>query len=158
MDQLKIDDTTSNKSKKAKKRAAKKKAVAEVAPNGIAGRTRSRFATYVNQNVDKNKKQKVGVVYDDVMLLHRSHREEHPERPERVMAIYLNLVKKGIYKQLVEIDSDEAEMKHLVLCHPKNHVASILKAGMSKLKDELLTAKVNVRDFAIDTYQNKYTA
>jgi hypothetical protein len=47
------------------------------------------------------KKQKVGVVYDDLMLLHRSHLQEHPERPERLMAIYLNLVKKDIYKQLV---------------------------------------------------------
>ena len=41
-----------------------------------------------------NKEQKVGVVYDEEMLLHRSHEKEHPERPERAMAIYLNLVKK----------------------------------------------------------------
>jgi hypothetical protein len=36
----------------------------------------------------------VGVVYDQEMLLHEYYKEEHPERPERVMAIYLNLVKK----------------------------------------------------------------
>jgi len=36
----------------------------------------------------------VGVVYDDSMLLHRKYAEYHPERPERVMAIYLNLIKK----------------------------------------------------------------
>lgn len=41
------------------------------------------------------KPQRVGVVYDEEMLLHRKHEDEdHPERPERVMAIYLNLVKK----------------------------------------------------------------
>ena len=40
------------------------------------------------------RKQRVGVVYDEEMLLHRHHHEEHPERPERVMAIYLNLIKK----------------------------------------------------------------
>lgn len=40
-------------------------------------------------------KPKVGVVFDEEMLLHRSHRDHHPERPERAMAIYLNLVKKG---------------------------------------------------------------
>ena len=40
------------------------------------------------------KKQRVGVVYDEEMLLHRKHQEEHPERPERAMAIYLNLIKK----------------------------------------------------------------
>lgn len=38
--------------------------------------------------------QRVGVVYDEEMLLHKSYHLEHPERPERAMAIYLNLVKK----------------------------------------------------------------
>jgi hypothetical protein len=51
---------------------------------------------------------KIGVVYDDLMTLHRCHREHHPERPERIMSIYLNLIKKGIFKELVEIDSEEA--------------------------------------------------
>jgi hypothetical protein len=36
----------------------------------------------------------VGVVFDEEMLLHREHHNDHPERPERAMAIYLNLVKK----------------------------------------------------------------
>jgi hypothetical protein len=40
----------------------------------------------------------VGVVYDEEMLLHKKHRMQHVERPERVSAIYLNLVKKGIYE------------------------------------------------------------
>lgn len=40
------------------------------------------------------RKPRVGVVYDEEMLLHRHHQEDHPERPERVMAIYLNLIKK----------------------------------------------------------------
>jgi acetoin utilization deacetylase AcuC-like enzyme len=57
------------------------------------------------------------VVYDDFMLLHRSHLVEHPERPERLMAIYLNLVKKEIYKNLIEIASDFAEEKDLLLAH-----------------------------------------
>ena len=40
------------------------------------------------------KPPKVGVVYDEEMLLHRVTNSYHPERPERVMAIYLNLIKK----------------------------------------------------------------
>jgi hypothetical protein len=40
-------------------------------------------------------KPKVGVVFDEGMLLHKCHKGHHPERPERAMAIYLNLVKKG---------------------------------------------------------------
>ena len=40
-------------------------------------------------------KPKVGVVFDEEMLLHKNHREHHPERPERAMAIYLHLINKG---------------------------------------------------------------
>ena len=46
------------------------------------------------QDKDVAQKQRVGVVYDEEMLLHRKHQDEHPERPERAMAIYLNLIKK----------------------------------------------------------------
>ena len=56
---------------------------------------------------------KIGVVFDDQMTLHRSHRKDHPERPERLMAIYLNLVKKDLYKKMIVIDSEEAEEKDL---------------------------------------------
>ena len=49
------------------------------------------------------------------MTLHESHREEHPERPERVMAIYLNLLDKGIYDQLIKLESDEATEEELVV-------------------------------------------
>ena len=65
---------------------------------------------------------KIGVVYDDQMALHRSHRKEHPERPERLMAIYLNLVKKQLYKDMVVIDSEEAEEGDVLLAHTKDHV------------------------------------
>jgi acetoin utilization deacetylase AcuC-like enzyme len=56
------------------------------------------------------------------MLLHRCHREKHPERPERLMAIYLNLIKKDIYQKLIEIDSDIAEEEDLLLAHSAKHV------------------------------------
>ena len=53
--------------------------------------------------------QRVGVVYDEEMLLHRQHTPEHFERPERVKAIYLNLIKKGLWDQLIRIDAHEAD-------------------------------------------------
>lgn len=40
---------------------------------------------------------KIGVVFDEIMMLHREHKDDHPERPERIMAVYLNLVKKGLF-------------------------------------------------------------
>ena len=63
------------------------------------------------------------------MTLYESHREEHPERPERVMAIYLNLLDKGIYDQLIKLESDEATEEELLLVHPKSHVNSVMNAS-----------------------------
>ena len=84
------------------------------------------------------------------MTLHRSHRKEHPERPERLMAIYLNLVKKELYKQMHVIDSEEAEEKDLILAHSKEHVKKMLKAseGIKPKQNEF---------FSADTYRNMFT-
>ena len=72
----------------------------------MAGRTRGKTAEFMKAKGPIMRKPKVGVVYDNIMTLHKSHREEHPERPERIMAIYLNLIDKGIYDDLIKIDSD----------------------------------------------------
>ena len=57
------------------------------------------------------------MVYDEEMLLHRNHDGYHPERPERVMAIYLNLIKKDIWDKLIRIDAFPAEDQDLALAH-----------------------------------------
>lgn len=79
-------------------------------------------------------KPKVGVVFDEEMLLHRNHRDHHPERPERAMAIYLNLINKGIYKDLKPLDVEPAEDKYLELVHPVTHI--------QKIKDIIYDPKV----------------
>ena len=75
------------------------------------------------------------------MTLHESHREEHPERPERVMAIYLNLLDKGIYDQLVKLDSDEATEEELLLVHPRSHINAVMNAGKDMKTDKVLKPK-----------------
>jgi hypothetical protein len=76
---------------KKKKKGAK---TSTTPGDGPSTNLRSRMRAYQESLQPKFKKQRVGVVYDEEMLLHRHHRDEHPERPERVMAIYLNLLKK----------------------------------------------------------------
>ena len=72
------------------------------------------------------KKQKVGVVYDEEMLLHRNHADDsHPERPERVMAIYLNLVKMDLWKDLVRIEAIPATNDVLALAHSQAHIQKV---------------------------------
>lgn len=124
-------DTMEEHSSGKKKKPKKKKKAADTKPNenSIAGRTRGKIAEFMKAH-PQMRKPKIGVVYDNVMTLHQSHREDHPERPERVMAIYLNLIDKGIYDQLIQLDSDEATEDELLLAHPKAHVAAVMKACM----------------------------
>jgi len=82
---------------KGKKKKGGKKSVPAASTEGPTANLRSRMralAEQKKQDEPQFKKQRVGVVYDEEMLLHRHHRDAHPERPERVMAIYLNLIKK----------------------------------------------------------------
>ena len=74
-------------------------------------------------NKQKQKaKPKVGVVFDEEMLLHKSYKVYHPERPERIMAIYLNLVQKGIYDDLIKLDCELATENEVKLVHPVSHI------------------------------------
>ena len=57
------------------------------------------------------------------------------------MAIYLNLIEKGIYEQLVKIDSNEATEDELHLVHPKSHINAVMKACKDFKTDELLNPK-----------------
>ncbi len=118
MDQLSLGDEDATAQKNKKK--TKKKTSAQ-GTEGPSTRTRSKFAD-LKASKPVARKPKVGVVYDDFMLLHRSHRAEHPERPERLMAIYLNLIKNGFLKDMVQIDSDEAAEEDLLLCHSQKHI------------------------------------
>mmetsp|Transcript_11092 Transcript_11092/g.18594 ORF Transcript_11092/g.18594 Transcript_11092/m.18594 type:complete len:139 (-) Transcript_11092:1244-1660(-) len=96
------------------------------------------------------------------MLLHRHHREEHPERPERVMAIYLNLVKKELWSSMIRIDAVPASDQDLALAHPKTHIDKIKNTIYSdksiKGQQVAMEKNQNTNRFTPDTYENKHTA
>ena len=94
---------------------------------------------------------RIGVVFDELMLLHREHKDDHPERPERIMAIYLNLIKKNLFDKLIRIDSDAATDQDLLLAHKQLHLHHVKEDA----KD--LAEKKNIRTSQVDTYMNKYT-
>ena len=156
MDNLSLDnDETHEKTSNSSQNKKKKKPAKKTVTPSSSINTRSRFAAMQKNTI---KKQKVGVVYDDLMLLHRNHRAEHPERPERLMAIYLNFVKKEMYKTLVEIDSSLAEEEDLILAHSHKHVQSILNCSLDKFNKDSMKAKENRTPFTTDTYTNKFTS
>ena len=69
---------------------------------------------------------RIGVIFDELMLLHKEEQGgTHPERPERLMAIYLNLVKKGLFSQLVRIPYKEVANEDLLLVHAQAHLDHI---------------------------------
>jgi acetoin utilization deacetylase AcuC-like enzyme len=109
-------------------------------------------------------KPKVGVVFDEEMMLHKCYKAYHPERPERIMSIYLNLINKGIYEDLIKLECELAEDSDLKLVHPLAHIQKIKDINLSKTeskseKKEIyeLGPKKNTRRFQKDTYENIHT-
>mmetsp|Transcript_2258 Transcript_2258/g.1599 ORF Transcript_2258/g.1599 Transcript_2258/m.1599 type:complete len:107 (+) Transcript_2258:170-490(+) len=96
---------------KKKKKGNKKKS-----EGGPAVNLRSRIREY-QQTQQQVQKPKVGVVFDEEMLLHKSHGQYHPERPERLMAIHLSLTENGLYENLVKLECEPAEEKVLELVY-----------------------------------------
>ena len=125
-------ETTEETKKKKKGRKPKGAAAAtneetKTPGNGPATRTRGRLAAFLAQQKQGQalKKMRIGVVFDELMMLHRQFGEHHPERPERIMAIYLNLVKKGLFDSLVRIDSEVAADEDLALAHKPAHIRHV---------------------------------
>jgi len=136
-----------------KKRTRAPKAAEETKTEGPAMRTRGRLAAFLanKKQDDSLKKMRIGVVFDELMMLHREHKNDHPERPERVMAIYLNLIKKELFSQLIRIESEEAVDEDLLLAHKQLHLRHVKEDA----KD--LERNKNLRTSQVDTYMNKFT-
>lgn len=106
-----------------------------------------------NQQVPKNQQQRVGYVYDEIMLKHFT--SNHPERPSRIKAIFDNLQKKGLLAdpQLVQIPALPASDDSLQLVHSKEYIDK-LKAREEKLKE----GEGKTCEDSLDCYENKFTA
>jgi len=154
MDNLSLGGQEEGKSEQPKKKRPRKPKQHEESKDGPAARTRGRLAAYMAQKKteDVMRKMRIGVVFDELMLLHRDYKGVHPERPERLMAIYLNLVKKDLFNLLKRIDSEAAAEEDLLLAHKAIHIKHVKEdsVGLADKKNELTSQ--------VDTYMNKYTA
>lgn len=94
-------------------------------------RTRGRLAAFLAEQKQGNttKKMRIGVVFDETMTLHKDYNNDHPERPERIMAIYLNLIKKDLFKELITIQSELAVDEDLQLAHKAGHIRHVREDG-----------------------------
>ncbi|GMN54275.1 hypothetical protein TIFTF001_023400 [Ficus carica] len=74
----------------------------------------------------KNEQRRVGLLYDEKMCKHHTpDHEYHPENPNRIRAIWKKLHSAGVPQRCVLLDAKEAEDKHILLVHSKNHVKLI---------------------------------
>jgi len=90
--------------------------------------------------------RKTGIMYDDCMLLHKE--EDHPERPERLIAIMDILKKERIYEKCVVVPSREATEEEILYVHSK------------KVRDAVLSSEQSpdIVHFDADTFANKYSS
>ena len=59
------------------------------------------------------------------------------------MAVYLNLVKKGYWSDKCSIDSEEASLEDLKLCHGEKYINQVFRCGTDKKKDVELSHRQN---------------
>uniref|UniRef100_A0A6B2L7D0 histone deacetylase n=1 Tax=Arcella intermedia TaxID=1963864 RepID=A0A6B2L7D0_9EUKA len=86
------------------------------------------------------------MMYDEIMLLHEE--KGHPERPERLTAIYLKLQEVGILDLCVRVPGRMATIEEILTIHTQSLHDSV--------KDSQNITVDNIH-FGADTYANKYT-
>src|ERR1700747_3881855 len=80
-----------------------------------------------------NNSPNIGLIYDEIMTKHECRAGRHPECPQRIREIYINLPNYK-YKR---ISIREATISELSLIHTKEHIdkmASITNSNKNQLK------------------------
>jgi acetoin utilization deacetylase AcuC-like enzyme len=106
------------------------------------------------------KKDTVGYVFDEKMLLHKDFNSDHVERPERAMVIYSNLLLKDLTSRLTKLPSVEILEMQLEPIHPREYIQTIRKLQYKTDKDgkEVLREhSESFNTFSYDTYDNYAT-
>jgi acetoin utilization deacetylase AcuC-like enzyme/formylglycine-generating enzyme required for sulfatase activity len=73
---------------------------------------------------EQNMKTKTGFLFDNIFLEHKTT-SDHPEKPQRLVAIIDNLKEKKLYSELVQVPFSPIEMKYLLKIHTKEHVEHV---------------------------------
>ena len=130
----------------------------EMQPNNLIGDIESELVTQLNQL--SLKQEKVGYVFDEKMLLHKDFSDNHVERPERAMSIYMNLYFKGLLDKLVRIKSDEISEEDLLRVHTQEYVEQVSDLRYNISKDGTKTERKKVENtfrLCHDTFDNYHT-
>ncbi|MQL98802.1 hypothetical protein Taro_031514 [Colocasia esculenta] len=76
--------------------------------------------------VEHRRGPRVGLAYDERMCRHATpDGEDHPENPERIRAIWRELVSVGVTQRCTVLSAKEAEDKYVAAVHTRKHVELI---------------------------------
>ena len=113
----------------------------------------------ISESSKKNsEKNKIGFCFDERMLLHKDVNHKHQECPERLMAIYINLVLKNIIPKLIRIPSIEASDEDILRVHSKEYLDQIkaLQIENKNITNHTLKEKDSYDNYA--TYESAKVA
>ncbi|XP_027068383.1 histone deacetylase 5-like isoform X1 [Coffea arabica] len=89
-------------------------------------------------------RRRVGLLYDERMCKHFDA-TDHPENPNRILAIWNKLESFGIHQRCVILNAKEADDKHIALVHTRSHVDFIKNISYQKFgsKWDRIAARFN---------------
>ncbi|KAJ4713181.1 Histone deacetylase [Melia azedarach] len=92
----------------------------------------------------KISQRRVGLLYDERMCKHHTpDGDHHPENPDRIRAIWNKLQKASIPQRCVVLSAKEAEDKHLLSVHTKNHAAYLAAGSVIEVAERVAKGELN---------------
>ncbi len=73
---------------------------------------------------DPNRQAKTGFLFDEIFLEHKTT-PDHPEKPQRLVAIIDNLKEKNLYSKLVQVPVLPADINYLLKVHTKEYIEHV---------------------------------
>ena len=98
------------------------------------------------ENLKLNSNNIVGYVFDEKMLLHKQFSDTHPEKPERAMVIYSNLLLKNYTEKLVRIDSYQITEEEMIVIHPNEYISTVENLQYEAKKDGTKSVRSKFED------------
>ncbi|PWA54090.1 Histone deacetylase domain-containing protein [Artemisia annua] len=101
------------------------------------------MADQTNESQQQQCRRRVGLVYDERMCKHSAPDPEHPEKPERIRAIWNKLESAGIPQRCEVFSAKEVEDKNIEAVHSKVHthlIKTISSKRMAKQRNWMAAA------------------
>ena len=121
-------------------------------------------ADYSDEEKVPEETKKVGIAYDERMLLHKSFLKKHPERPERLVCVMAHLISSHLLNKCKKLIVKDAPIDTILAAHSESHLDRLKStqydpnlALQGESADAFLPESKNTYRFSKETYENYYT-